>query len=395
MKLWEKKHTPLNPEVERFTVGDDTLLDRRLIAYDCVASKAHAAMLHRIGVLDANELRALEKGLAEITAMAWKGDFHIQPDQEDCHTAIETYLTEHCGQAGQKIHAGRSRNDQVLTAMRLYERDALYAIGKLVFSYIDVLRTIAQKQGQIQMPGYTHTRKAMPTTVGIWAECYADAAQDNLRSLETALEVIDQSPLGTAAGFGVPELAVDRQMTARALGFSRVMANPMYAQLSRGKFEGLIAGICVQILFDLNRMASDLILWSSDEFGFVHLGPGMCTGSSIMPQKQNPDVLELLRAKYHVVLGEEMKLKSLIGNLISGYHRDLQLTKGAIFTCIDTTQACLGIACTVLAGLEFDRAACRAALNDEIYATEKANARVKQGVPFRIAYAAVANDLKK
>jgi len=231
------------------------------------------------------------------------------------------------------------------------------------------------------------------TTAAAWLGCYRAAADDDLTLLDCAAGIIDQSPLGTAAGFGVPVLRIDRAMTARELGFARVMENPIYAQLSRGRFEGMIIGACSQIMLGLNRLASDLALFATSEFGFVRLAERVCTGSSMMPQKRNPDVLELVRARYHAVLGEEFKVKGMTANLISGYHRDVQLTKEPLMRALADTGACLGIMPVVLGGMELDRARCAAALTPELYATERALGLVAEGVPFREAYRVAASGI--
>lgn len=390
MKLWKKGYT-LDQRIERFTVGNDHVLDRELVEHDCAASAAHARMLAKIGILDADELASLEAGLSEILELSRNGEFVISAQDEDCHTAIENHLTERLGDVGKKIHTGRSRNDQVLTALRLYEKAGLAQLQELLEKYSDSLSSAATRFAGIGMPGYTHMQRAMPTTAGTWLGSFRDAAADDAKLLDCALEIIDQCPLGTAAGFGVPVLELDRDMTASELGFSRVMENPMYAQLSRGKFEAMIISACTQILLGLNKLASDLTLFNTSEFAFVVLPDGICTGSSIMPQKKNPDVLELVRASLHVVLGEEVKVKSLISNLVSGYNRDLQLTKEPLFNAVGVTLSCLEVMCVVLDGMEIDEEACRAALTEELFATEKAYRLVKQGMPFREAYRVVAS----
>jgi argininosuccinate lyase len=229
-------------------------------------------------------------------------------------------------------------------------------------------------------------RKAMPATVGMWWGSFESAIQDDLSILDTLFRLVDRSPLGTAAGFGVPVFELDRKMTAELMGFSAVLENPMYAQLSRGKIEAALLSFLTGVMFVLNRLAADLLLFSMDEFGFVTLPPEFCTGSSIMPQKKNPDVLELVRAKYHVVCGEELKLKTLTAGLMSGYQRDLQLSKKSLFVAFDTTLESLNISAQVLSGIQVNASRCRAAMTEDLYATEKAYKLVKKGVPFREAY---------
>ncbi|OIN99564.1 MAG: argininosuccinate lyase [Elusimicrobia bacterium CG_4_10_14_0_2_um_filter_56_8] len=387
MKLWDKGYQ-LNKEIEAFTVGDDYLLDGRLVRHDCAASIAHAKMLCRMGLLSKSELARLVRGLEEIIRLDKKGGFRIKKEEEDCHTAIENRLVSKYGDAGKKVHTARSRNDQVLTALRLYEKESLGAIKQRLARFKTVLKAAQVRQGKLPLTGYTHMRRAMPTTVGAWLGCFLDSAEDNALFADFVLKLIDQSPLGSAAGYGVPVLRIDKRLTAKLMGFSRVMDNPVYAQMSRNKFEATIAHFCSQVMFDLNKMCSDLIMFSMPEFGFVKLPDAFCTGSSIMPQKKNPDVLELVRGKYHIVLGEEFKIKSLAGNLISGYNRDIQLAKAPLFACLDAALASLGIMSVVVEGLRFDAEKC--APSGELYATEEVYKLVKKGMPFRDAYRKVA-----
>lgn len=387
--LWTKTQGP-NQWLEKFLAADDHLLDLELVPYDCQASLAHAHMLHGIGILNDEELKQLEKGLAEIQDLAKQGEFHITPADEDCHTAIENYLTAACGEAGRKIHTGRSRNDQVLTAIRLWEKEKLATMAEMLDAHIKALNTTCQRAGKIQLTGYTHMQAAMPTTVGTWLGSFAEAAKDDQLILTSVHQVVDQCPLGTAAGFGVPVLELNREQTAKELGFARVQTNPLYAQLSRGKFEGLVLGLCSQIMLGLNRLASDLILFSTREFGYVKLPGNLVTGSSVMPQKKNPDVLELIRARLHFVMGEEQKVKSMTANLISGYNRDVQLTKGPLFAAVEATLACLQAMELVLTGIEFNKEACADSLSEEIFATERAMQMVAAGMPFRDAYRLIA-----
>ena len=385
MKLWQK-NSELDGEIEKFTVGNDYLLDKKLVKYDCIASIAHAKMLAKIGILSKEELISLEEGLNEIISLHLKNEFEINQEDEDCHTAIENFLVKKCGDAGKKIHTARSRNDQVLAALRLYEKEEITIIIDLLNEVKSKLEEAIKKYGDIGMPGYTHMQKAMPTTISIWLGSFIASVEDDLKLLEFTHSIIDQSPLGSAAGFGVPAIEFDKEMTASLAGFKKAMENPLYAQMSRGKFEALIAGALSQIMLSLNKLATDLMLFSMKEFGYVSLPDEFCTGSSIMPQKKNPDVLELVRAKYHVVLGEEFKIKSIISNLMSGYNRDIQLTKEPLMNCIETAKGCIRIINLLMENLKINEAKCKEAMTPEIYATEELNNLVKQGVPFREAY---------
>lgn len=389
VKLWDKGIN-IDKEVETFTVGNDYILDKKLVKYDCIASIAHAKMLKKIGIINDSELKKLINGLNEIISLDEKKKFEITPVDEDCHTAIEKYLTKKYGEAGKKIHTLRSRNDQVLTAMRLYEKSELLQIQKMILEFQKTVRKIALKNGKIEIPGYTHMQKAMPTNINSWLSCYDVSMNDNLEILDETLEVIDKSPLGTAAGFGVPIFKIDREFTSNELGFEEVLHNPIYAQHSRGKFEANIINTLSQIMYDLNKLSTDLIMFSMVEFGYVELPKEFCTGSSIMPQKKNPDVLELVRAKYHIMLGDEFKIKSLIGNLMFGYNRDLQLTKEPLFNSIDTTKACLAVMTKIVERLKFNEKKCKHAMTSELYATQDAYKLVKdKKMAFRDAYKVV------
>jgi len=388
MKLWDKG-TKIDTAVEQFTTGNDYVLDKKLVKYDCIASIAHAKMLGKIGVLKAPEVKKLVSGLNQIKKLGDK--FVIKPEDEDCHTAIENFLTKKYGDVGKKIHTARSRNDQVLTALRLYEKAEIVEIMSLMKTLQQMLK---QKSTDTLMPGYTHMRKAMPSTVAMWLESYISALEDSMEFLDETSEIIDKSPLGTAAGFGVPEFKLDSQMTAKEMGFEGVIDNPMYAQLSRGKVEGMLLCALSSVMLDLNRLATDIALFSMDEFTFVGLPKKLCTGSSIMPQKKNPDVLELVRAKYHVVLGEQFKVQSMTANLISGYNRDMQLTKEPVMNSIDITQMCLQIMTLIVKGLKINKTVCKKAMTKELYATEEAYKLVKKGMSFREAYKMVGQKYK-
>ncbi len=384
MKLWEKG-IKLNQQIENFTVGDDYILDQKLVKYDCLASIAHAKMLGKIGILNEQEVQKLEQGLNKIIELDRKDEFKILKEQEDCHTAIENYLLRNLGDLGKKIHTARSRNDQVLTALRLYYKDRLGNCIKLIEKLTQSISVFFKRYADIKFPGYTHTRKAMPSSIGLWGNSFVDAMNDNLKVIELTLELIDQSPLGTGAGYGVP-IKIDRNYTADLLGFKKVQDNPIYTQNSRGKFESTMLHALTLIMFDLNKIASDLILFSLPEFGYFELPDEFCTGSSIMPQKKNPDVLELIRSKYHVVVSYEFQIKNTASNLISGYHRDIQLTKEPTMKGLEITEQCLSIMSLIFTKLTVNEENCHKALTEELYATEQVYKLVEQGIPFREAY---------
>jgi argininosuccinate lyase len=392
MKLWQKDYS-LNKEIEKFTVGDDFLLDQALVKYDVLASIAHAKMLNKIGVLTKDECKKLVAELNEIKELDAKGKFLVKQEDEDCHTAIENYLTKKLGKIGKKIHTARSRNDQVLTALRLYYKDEIKLVVQLVDKLVKTLESFKNKHGPVEIPGYTHMRKAMPSSIGLWAESFIESMQDNKEVLHDVAKLVDQSPLGTCAGYGSP-IMLDRKLTAKLLGFSKVQKNPIYAQHSRGKFESSILHVLNQIMFDLNKIASDLMLFSMAEFGYFELAPEICTGSSIMPHKHNPDVIELIRAKYYQTLSFEFEIKSMIGNLISGYNRDFQLTKEPVMKGFEITKECLSITKIVIKNLKVNKEKCKKAMTKELYAVENAHMLVKKGVPFREAYKKVAEDFE-
>ena len=393
MKLWQKNYK-LNKQIEEFTVGADPVLDLQLLKYDCLASMAHARMLRKIGILSKTQLSLLLRELKHIMALDQKGKFKISKADEDCHTAIENHLIKTCGPAGKMIHTFRSRNDQVLTALRLLYMDRMQTIADLLVKTVETLTVFKKKNGRTPLPGFTHTRKAMPSSIGLWAASIRDALRDDQKILKAALDLINQSPLGTGAGYGIP-YKIDRAYTQKLMGFRRLQKNPIYAQNSRGKFEAFILNALSMILFDINKACTDLIFFTLPEFGFFQLPDEFLTGSSIMPQKKNPDVLELLRGHYHALLAYEIQVKHIAANLISGYHRDFQLTKEPVLKGLSLTITSLRIFELVFQNLLVNETLCRKAMTAELFATHKAYDLVKQGVPFREAYKKVSKEFFK
>jgi argininosuccinate lyase len=387
-KLWQDKN--LNKKIENFTVGNDYLLDKKLLKYDCAASIAHAKMLVKIKILTEKEFLKLKKELQNIVELDKKGKFEIKLEDEDSHTAIENYLTKKLGELGKKIHTARSRNDQIVAAMKLYEKDELIKILKLIADMVKSLTKLSKKDTAI--PGYTHMQKAMPSSVKLWSESFVESLEDDTKLLDNAVNIIDKNPLGTAAGYGVP-LKIDKNITKTELKFKENYKNPIYVQNSRGKHEAIILNLLTNIMCTLNKLASDLILFSMQEFGYFELPTEFTTGSSIMPQKKNPDVLELVRAKYAVVLGYEFQLKNLISNLLSGYNRDLQLTKEPVIKGFETTKNCLEIMTLIIDKLKINKENCNKAMTQDLYATEKVYNLVKKGTSFREAYKEVKENL--
>jgi len=392
-KLWEKDYK-LNKQIEDFTVGSDYMLDRKLVKYDCLASIAHVKMLGKMGILKQKEVTELIKELTNIINLDAQGKFIISKEEEDCHTAIENHLTEKLGALGKKIHTARSRNDQVLAALRLYYKDELKELKRSIVKLNSTLKNFAKKYEKVELPGYTHARKAMPSSISMWTNAFVDSMKDNLKGINFALNLIDQSPLGTGAGYGIP-IEIDKKYVANLLNFKRVQKNPIYVQHSRGKFESTILHVMTQIMFDLNKISTDLILFSMPEFGYFELPEEFCTGSSIMPHKRNPDVLELIRANYHIVVSYEIQTKTIISNLPSGYNRDVQLTKQSIMDAFKITKQCLSIMSLVFTRLVVNKDNCKKALTDEIYATEEVYNLVKKGMPFRDAYRVVSEKFIK
>ncbi len=389
-RLWDRGE-PLDAVVARLTVGRDPELDLRLVAHDALASAAHAVMLTKIGVLSEGELAALKRELAAIARDARAAEFEIDPADEDGHTAIENRLTERLGDAGRKIHTGRSRNDQVLAAVRLWGREALLGIHAEAATLIERLASAADRHREVGMPGYSHTRQAMATTLGHWLAAHADSLLDDLPWLERAYAHLNRSPLGSASGFGVA-LELDRHLVAELLRFDSVQLNTLAVQNDRGKSEWLALGAALAVANDLGRLASDLIWLSSDELGFVRLPDQLTTGSSIMPQKRNPDVLELIRAAAAALRGRHAEIGNIYSALASGYHRDLQLTKAPFLEGLVQVGDLLQATTAVIDGLEVDAQRCRQALQPATAATDALYERVSRGEPFRAAYRAVAQD---
>jgi len=391
MKLWNA-YKP-NKEVENFTVGEDYLLDQKLVKYDCLGSIAHAKMLNKVNILSGGELRKIIEELNNIIRLHKKGKFVILKEEEDCHAAIENHLVKKLGVLGKKIHTGRSRNDQVLTALALYYKDELMNCRNLAQDLTGQIKKFVKKYGKIKFPGYTHSRKAMPSLIALWGNSFIESMDDNLKLLDFTLDLINQSPLGTGAGYGLP-INVEREYTAKLLGFKKVQKNPIYVQNSRGKFASTVLHSLIQIMFDLNKIASDLIIFTMPELGYFEIPDAFCTGSSIMPHKRNPDVLELLRAKYYVIVSYNSQIENIIGNLLSGYNRDLQLTKEPTIKGLEMTKESLAIMSLIIKNLKVDKEKCRQGLTEEIYATQEVYDLVKKKVPFREAYNEISEKLK-
>ncbi len=390
-KLWQKEYS-LDSLMEEFTVGNDYIMDQELVVADCLASVAHARGLERIGILSPEELASLEGGLREILQLKLEGKFPITRQDEDCHTAIEGYLTTRIGEAGKKIHTGRSRNDQVQTALRLWMREFTIRMALETVEFSRNLLSFAEKHEKVPMPGRTHMQIAMPSSVGLWAAAYAEELYDEAQRIMQLSWTLDQSPLGSAASYGVP-LPLDRRFVAEQMGFTRVQNNVLYANNSRGKFEAMLLDSCDYISLTISKMAQDLILFTLPEFGYFSLPKELCTGSSIMPQKKNPDGLELARSRSALVSSCASRVKEIIRSLPSGYNRDFQDTKEPMLTGAKTTLQLVRIMSRMIDGLEVHPDRLIAACTPELYATDVVLERIQQGGNFRDTYKEVGMHL--
>jgi argininosuccinate lyase len=391
-RLWDKG-APLDSRVLAYTAGDDYVLDNRLVEYDVRASIAHAEMLGERGLLSASDLGALRDALTAVGEEHAAGKWRITLEHEDCQTAIENLLTARIGATGGRLHAGRSRNDQVLAALRLYLRDAAQTLHAGAIAVAEALDALAARDGSIELPGYTHMQQAMPSTVALWALGFAAEIRDDAEGLQHAQRRIDKNPLGSAAGYGTPNLDVSREATRRRLSFTVTQEPVTAVQLSRGKAEAQLLFEITLLTQDMGRLAADLLLFYTQEYGFVSLPEGFTTGSSIMPQKRNPDVFELMRGRSSVAQAALNEVLHITQKLTSGYHRDLQLIKPPLFRGIDSCLQTLDILPNALTGVRFNRNNIR--LDPSIHAAAAANALVtEENVPFREAYRRVAAKLK-
>jgi argininosuccinate lyase len=392
-RLWDKG-APLDERVLRYTAGEDHGLDNRLISYDARASIAHAEMLNANGLLSSEDLEAIRRGLTQIAEEHARGEWQVSLQQEDGQTALESLLTERIGEAGKRVHLGRSRNDQVLTAVRLYLRDAVDALADGVLQVAASLDALAQRDGAIQIPGYTHMQQAMPSSVALWAGGFASELRDDAEGLQQVKRRVGKSPLGSAAGYGSPNLPIDREATRKRLQFDSVHEPLTAVQLSRGKAEAHLAFEISLVMQDVGRLSSDLLLFYTQEFSFVSLPDAFTTGSSIMPQKRNPDVFELIRGRTATAQACLFEVMGITAKLPSGYQRDLQLIKAPLFRSIDLCLDTLGILPSALQGVKFR--ADKIKLDPSIHAAAQANELVvKEGIPFRDAYRRVGEGLKK
>ena len=385
--LWQKAGVETNAKIMKFLAGDDVMLDREFFLYDITASKAHVEGLAKINVVSAQEMQDLKRELDALADDFRAGRFVLDERYEDCHSAIEARLTERLGDAGRRVHTGRSRNDQILVATRLWLKDKLATLETHCRAIADVCLQRAA-QPALPLPGYTHLQRAVVSSTAMWFAGFAEGFVDNAWRARQTSAWIDANPLGTAAGYGV-NLPLDRAHTTQALGFARMQVSPIYAQLSRGKFEMAVMESIGSAMLDARRLAWDLSLFTTAEFNFVSLPTEYTTGSSIMPNKRNPDVVELLRASYATVAAARCEIEQLL-SLPSGYQRDLQFSKGSLFHGVTHGLAALELLPDLLARMQWNEAAMRAAIEPAMYATDVAIEQAAAGVPFRDAYRAAA-----
>ena len=392
--IWKKqgKGESTDPEVMAFLAGEDVELDKELLLFDIKASAAHAKGLQQIDILSASEAEQLLDGLQRIENDILAGERQLDSSFEDGHSAIEWWLTEMLGEVGGKIHTGRSRNDQVAVALRLYMKDRLSKLQVLSAEIAAVLLDRVDTEGDLPMAGYTHLQSAMPSSAGLWLAGHAEAFIDNAELAALTYQWLDASPLGTASGFGV-NLDLPRAAVAEDLGFARMLVNPQYAQNSRGKIELQALSVLSACTLDLRRLAWDLSLFTTHEFGFVKLPAQYCTGSSIMPNKNNPDTVELLRAVHGVVQGAQTELASVL-SLPSGYQRDLQATKPPLLRAFRKGLQALALLPNLLAGFEWQPGRMRASITAEMLATDHALKLAQDGIPFRDAYKTAATQIQ-
>ena len=391
MKLWQKKAST-NEKIDHFTVGNDRTYDLVLASYDCLASKAHAKMLGKIGILTSKEVEDLSKVLDSIQKSAEEKDFIIEEEFEDIHSKIEYLLTEKLGDLGKKIHTARSRNDQVLVALQLYIKTELALVKNEIIILFDLLLSLAEKYKNEFLPGYTHMQVAMPSSFGLWFSAYAESLIDDVSFLNTAQKLADQNPLGSAAGFG-SSFPIDREMTTKDLGFETLKYNVVAAQMGRGKIEKATATSIAMLSGTLAKLSMDVCLYMGQDFNFIQFPEELTTGSSIMPHKKNPDVFELIRGKCNLLQGLPQKLALLTSNLPSGYHREMQLAKGPIIEAFQEIKACLEMMRYTLSKIQVRKNITNDTKYNYLFSVDTLNEWVKKGMPFREAYQKMSEDI--
>lgn len=391
-KLWQK-NVDVDAEVERYTVGRDREMDMYLAPYDVIGSLAHITMLQSIGLLDASELEVLTAALREIYVEIEAGKFAIAEHVEDVHSQVELMLTQRLGDVGKKIHSGRSRNDQVLVDLKLMMRDRIERLVHLTERFSRTLVRVSERYRDIIIPGYTHAQVAMPSSAGLWLGAYAEALVDDLRTLRAAFDIVNRNPLGSAAGYG-SSFPLDRDMTTRLMGFASPVVNVIYAQMGRGKSERIVATAMANIAATISRLAGDVCLFNSQNYGFVKLEDRYTTGSSIMPHKKNPDVFELTRAYCNRLQALPMEITLITNNLPLGYSRDLQLIKESFLPSFDRLEDILTMVDAMIEGMKARDVARLDPRYAAMYSVEEVNRRVLDGTPFRDAYRQVGLEVE-
>ena len=393
MKLWDKGFS-IDKQIENFTVGNDREIDIHIAKYDVQASMAHAIMLESIGIISADELKDLKKGLEELAKDIENGTFVIEPSFEDVHSKIEWELTNKLGEVGKKIHTARSRNDQVLVALHLYYKENLAIVNDKVKALFDTLLNLADTHKESLLPGYTHLQVAMPSSFGLWFSAYAELLIDDVYVLNAVSKVVDQNPLGSAAGYG-SSFPIDRELTTKELDFATLKYNVVAAQLSRGKSERSIAAALGGLCNTMARFAMDVCLYMSQNFGFITFPDELTTGSSIMPHKKNPDVFELIRGKCNKIQALHSEMLLITNNLPTGYHRDFQLLKENIIAAFEDVKDILDIfnyAIQQVIVKDID-------LNDEkyqyLFTVDSINNLVVEGMSFREAYQKIGGQVQE
>ena len=392
MKLWQKDKASLK-QVEIFTVGKDREMDMYLAAFDVLGSLAHIDMLESVELLTKDELSQLQKELKNIYRQIQKGEFSLQDDVEDIHSQVELLLTQKLGDTGKKIHAARSRNDQVLVDVKLFLRNELEELVKTVQSLFELLQSQSEKYKDHLLPGYTHLQLAMPSSFGLWFGAYAESLVDDVVTIKAAYDVVNKNPLGSAAGYG-SSFPINRKMTTKLLGFDDLNYNVVYAQMGRGKAERIVAQSLANVADTLAKLSMDACLYLNQNFGFISFPAELTTGSSIMPHKKNPDVFELIRSHCNRIKSLPNEIMMMTTNLPSGYHRDLQLLKEHLFPSFKILRDCIEMAGLMLSNIEIKTDI----LDDEkykyIFSVEEVNKLVNAGVPFRDAYKSVGMDIE-
>lgn len=393
MKLWSKNNTSTHEMVETFTVGNDRVFDLLLAEYDVLGSLAHTAMLEKTGLLTPEEKTLVHRELNNLLVDIRAGNFRIDPDMEDVHSQVEYLLTQRIGDAGKKIHAGRSRNDQVAVDIKLFLRAELQGVTQSVQTLFDLLLDLSERYKNHLLPGYTHLQIAMPSSFGLWFGAYAESLVDDMEIVTAASRIVNKNPLGSGAGYG-SSFPLDRRMTTELLGFDTLHFNAVYAQMSRGKTEKIVAQSLANLAATLGRMSMDLCLYLSQNFGFISFPSELTTGSSIMPHKKNPDIFELIRARCNRLQALPNELTLLLANLPSGYHRDLQLTKEILFPAFGELQGCFAMMTHALGYIEVKNNILQDEKYRYLFSVEAVNEKVKQGLPFREAYRQVGEAIE-